>query len=118
MSLGLDRIVWTPILIVAALLAGWARMIMRTPGQVQVDGELAAAAYLGGVLGGALMPWAAGAIAAYGFWAWSKARRSRDYMRDVFPGRQKRILHAVVIFFTLLMLLEAFGRAAVRLGFL
>lgn len=118
MSFGLDRFFWTPLLVVAALLAGWARMILRTPGQVQMGSELAAGAYLGGVLGSALMPWAAGVLAAYGYWLWNKPRHKADYMREVFPGRQRRLLHLVVLFFVLLMLLEAFVRAAFRLGLL
>ncbi len=112
MSLGFDRILWTPILILAALLAGLARMIVRTPGQVQLDGQLATGAYLGGVLGGALMPWVAGILIAYGYWMWSKAHRNADFMRETFPPRQKRVMHLVVLFFILLMLLEAAGVAA------
>ncbi len=93
-------------------------MIVRTPGQVQLDGQLATGAYLGGLLGGALMPWVAGIVAAYGYWIWSKAHRSADFMRETFPPRRNRLMHLVVAFFILLMLLEAVGVAAVRLGLL
>ncbi len=116
--LRLERRLWTPILILAALVAGWLRMLVRTPGQVQMDGQLASGAYLGGILGGALMPWAIALILAYAYWIYSKSRRPRAYMQEVFPQRQRRLLHAVVLFLVLLMALEACGLAAVRLGLL
>ncbi len=114
--LHLDRLIWTPVLILAALITGWLRMIVRTPGQVQVDGQLASGAYIGGILGGALMPWAIALIVAYGFWLWEKARRSSDYMRESFRPVQRRLMHRIVLFLVLLMGLEACGSAAVRLG--
>ncbi len=114
--LHLDRRYWTPLLILAALLAGWLRMLVRTPGQVQMDGQLASGAYIGGILGGALMPWAVALLVAYGHWLLAKSRKSKDYMKTAFPPRQRRLMHAVVIFLILLMGLEAVGVAAVRLG--
>ncbi|GAB5467037.1 MAG: hypothetical protein Kilf2KO_00670 [Rhodospirillales bacterium] len=116
MSLSLDRKIWTPLLILGALLAGLARMIVRTPGQVQLDGQLASGAYLGGILGGALMPWVIGLLVAYGYWLWSKARRTADFMQSEFPPRRRRLMHRVVGFFVLLVFLEAIGLAALRLG--
>ncbi len=114
--LHLDRRIWTPILIAAALVVGWLRMLVRTPGQVQLDGQLASGAYIGGILGGALMPWAVALIAAYAYWLWQKPRRSSDYMRDSFRPDQRRLMHRIVLFLVLLMGLEACGVAAVRLG--
>ncbi|MEO1193182.1 MAG: hypothetical protein AAFY02_15575 [Pseudomonadota bacterium] len=118
MTLGLERKIWTPLLILAALLAGLARMIVRTPGQVQVDGQLATGAYVGGVLGGALLPWVVGLVAAYGYWVVAKSRRSADYMETEFAPRQRLFMHRIVGFLILLMLLEALGVAALRLGVL
>lgn len=114
--LRLERRIWTPLLIVAALFVGWLRMLVRTPGQVQLDGQLASGAYIGGTLGGALMPWAVALIAAYGYWLWEKSRRSSDYMSEAFRPNQRRFMHRIVLFLVLLMGLEACGVAAVRLG--
>ncbi|MEQ8652038.1 MAG: hypothetical protein RIC87_06200 [Kiloniellales bacterium] len=114
--LHLDRRIWTAILILAALVAGLLRMIVRTPGQVQLDGQLASGAYIGGVLGGALMPWVIALIAAYGYWLWEKSRRTADYMRESFRPKQRRLMHRIVLFIVLLMVVEACGMAAVRLG--
>ncbi|MBC6404696.1 MAG: hypothetical protein GDA41_03035 [Rhodospirillales bacterium] len=112
---GLDRRIWTPILIVGSLLAGWARMIVITPGQMQMDGQLANATYLFGIFGSALMPWAIGLIALYAYWLWCKARRSANFMRSDFPRHSRRVVHRMVLFLVLLMGLEALADAALRL---
>ncbi len=116
--LNLDRRIWAPILILAALLAGWLRMLVRTPEQVQLEGQLVSGAYIGGILGGALMPWAIALLAVYFQWLWAKSRKSKDYMREEFPVRRQLLLHRIVVFFVLLMGLETCGVAALRLGLL
>jgi len=118
MRLGLDRIYWTPLLIAAALGAGLARMVVQTPGQVRVGNELEIGAYVGGVLGGALMPWIVGVLVAYFYWMGCKFRRSTDFMMEEFPPRQRRLLHAVVLFIVVLMLIETAIDAAVKRGLL
>ncbi len=114
--LHLERRIWTPILIVAALFAGWLRMLVRTPGQVQVDGQLASGAYFGGILGSALLPWVVALIASYGYWIWAKASKSRDFMDREFRPKQRRLMHGIVLFLVLLMGLHACSVVAVRLG--
>lgn len=106
MPLRLERGWWTPLLLVAAGALGLARMLVLTPGGVRSENQLEAAAFFGGVLGGALFPWAAAALVAYGHWFWHKTRRDRDFMARVYPYRRRRVVHATVLLLLLLMASE------------
>ncbi len=110
MALRLDRSFWTPLLLLAAGLLGFARMAAVTPGGPQVDSQLEAGAFLGGVLGGALLPWAAGALVAYVHWFFNKTRRDRAYMTKVYPYRRRVVLHATVLLLCVMMALELLWR--------
>lgn len=105
MRLGLDRRYWTPLLVILSLLLGFLR-IRFVAGGVKTGSELEGAAFFGGMLGGALMPWAAGALAAYGHWIANKARRDRDYMAKVYPARRRAVVHGTVLVLCLFMALE------------
>ncbi len=111
MRLRLDRSVWTPLLLLLAIGLGLARMWLIAGG-VKADSELEGGAFFGGVLGSALMPWAAGALAAYIHWFLNKTRRDRDYMVKVYPGRRRVVLHATVLIVCGLMALELLWRVA------
>lgn len=102
----LERSFWTPLLLVAAAALGFARMYVMTPGGLRAGSELEAGAFFGGALGAALLPWAAGVLAAYGHWFWNKTRRDRDYMLRVYPYRRRAVLHGTVLIVLLLMASE------------
>ena len=112
MARRLDRSWGTPALLLAALLVGVARMLVLTPGGARTDTQLEAAAFFGGVLGGALFPWAAGALVAYGHWFWHKTRRDREFMNTVYPYRRRIVLHATVLVLLALMVSELLWRLA------
>lgn len=113
-ALHLDRHRWTPALILAAVALGFARMWIVSPGGAALDSQLEGGAFLGGVLGSALMPWAGGALAAYAHWFWCKLHRDRAYMTQVYPVRRRRVLHATVLILCLLMASEVLWRLALR----
>jgi len=108
----LQRSYWTPLLLLAAGAIGVARTWLVTPGGLRSGNELEAGAFFGGVLGAALLPWAAGALAAYIHWFWNKTRRDRDYMNRVYPYRRRAVLHGTVLLVLLLMASELIWRLA------
>lgn len=112
MALRLERSWWTPLLLLAAAVMGLARMLVLTPGGVRTANQLEAAAFFGGVLGGALFPWAAGALVAYGHWIWHKTRRNREFMTTVYPARRRVVLHTTVLALLGLMATELLWRLA------
>lgn len=115
-TLQLDRYRWTPVLILAAIGLGFARMWLKAPAGAAFDSQLEAGAFLGGVLGSALMPWAGGALAAYIHWFLCKTRRDRAFMTQAYPTRRRVVLHATVLILCLLMASEVLWRLIARLA--
>lgn len=98
------------LLVPLSLAGGYLRMVLTTPGGQHLDNLHEAGAFLGGVVGGALMPWAFGGLVMYGHWLWWKARASADSMRQDYPSRRQLFLNGAVLILVLVMLLESLLR--------
>lgn len=116
MPLRLDRSYWTPVLLVVSLAMGVARAYVLHREGLEVGGELAIAAQVGAVLGTALLPWAAGALVAYGHWFWVHFRRDRQYVTAIYPHRRRALLHGTVLVVLVLMASEILWRGAIAYG--
>lgn len=105
---------FTLILLPLSLAASYLRMVLTTPGGQRLGNLHEAGAFLGGVVGGALMPWAFGGLVMYGHWLWWKARASAEAMRQDYLPRRQLVLNSTVLILALIMLLESLLRTAAK----